>query len=52
MTQSISSKSPQEVRDILNDPRFNNAAYHRALFMAQMAHEIEKLNQPNVKLIF
>ena len=49
MTQSISSKSPQ---DILNDPRFNNAAYHRALFMAQMAHEIEKLNQPNVKLVF
>lgn len=52
MTNSISSKSPQEVRDILNDPRFNNAAYHRALFMAQMAHEIEKLNQPNIKLIF
>lgn len=52
MTNSILSKSTQEVQDILNDPRFNNVAYRRALFMAQMAHEIEKLNQPNVKLIF
>lgn len=52
MTQSILSKSPQEVQDVLNDSRLSNAAYRKALIMAQMVHEVEKLNQPNVKLIF
>ena len=46
MTQSI---TPQ---DVLNDSRLSNVAYQKALFMAQMVHEVEKLNQPNVKLIF
>lgn len=52
MTQSILSKSPQEVQDVLNDPQLSNVAYRKALFMAQMVHEVEKLNQPNIKLIF
>lgn len=46
------SKSPQEVQDILNDSQLSNAAYRRALFMAQLAYEIEKRNEPNVKIIF
>lgn len=49
MTQSISSKS---TNDILNDSRISNAAYRKALFMAELIHEIEKRNQPNVKIIF
>lgn len=49
MTQSM---TPQSTKDILNDSRLSNVAYQKALFMAQMVHEIEKLNQPNVKLIF
>ena len=49
MTQSM---TPKSTNDILNDSRLSNAAYRKALFMAQMVHEVEKLNQPNVKLIF
>ena len=48
----MTPKSPQEVQDILNDSLLSNAAYRRALFMAQMVHEVEKLNQPNIKRIF
>jgi len=49
MTQSM---TPQSTKDILNDSQLSNVAYQKALFMAQMVHEVEKLNQPNVKLIF
>lgn len=49
MTQSM---TPQSTKDILNDSRLSNVAYQKALIMAQMVHEVEKLNQPNVKLIF
>lgn len=49
MTQTMTQQS---TKDILNDSRLSNPAYRKALFMAQMVHEVEKLNQPNVKLIF
>lgn len=49
MTQPM---TPKSTNDILNDSRLSNVAYQKALFMAQMVHEVEKLNQPNVKLIF
>ena len=49
MTQPM---TPKSTNDILNDSRLSNVAYRKALFMAQMVHEVEKLNQPNVKLIF
>lgn len=44
--------TPKSTNDILNDSQLSNVAYQKALFMAQMIHEVEKLNQPNVKLIF
>lgn len=49
MTQSM---TPKSTNDILNDSRLSNAAYRKALIMAQMVHEVEKLNQPNVRIIF
>ena len=49
MTQSM---TPKSTNNILIDSRLSNVAYQKALFMAQMVHEVEKLNQPNVKLIF
>ena len=49
MTQSM---TPKSTNNILNDSRLSNATYQKALFMAQMVHEVEKLNQPNIKLIF
>ena len=49
MTQPM---TPKSTNDILNDSRLSNVAYQKALFMAQMVHEVEKLNQPNIKLIF
>ena len=44
--------TPKSTNDILNDSRLSNAAYRKALIMAQMVHEVEKLNQPNVRIIF
>ena len=44
--------TPKSTNDILNDSRLSNTAYRKALFMAQMVHAVEKLNQPNIKLIF
>ena len=49
MTQPM---TPKSTNDILNDSRLSNTAYRKVLFMAQMVHEVEKLNQPNIKLIF
>ena len=49
MTQTMTQQS---TNDILNDSQLSNAAYRRALFMAQLAYEIEKRNEPNVKIIF
>lgn len=52
MTQSILSTSTQEVQDILNDSRLSNVAYRKALLLAQLTYEIEKRNEPNVRIIF
>ena len=49
MTQYMTQKS---TNDILNDSRLSNAAYRKTIFMAELIHEIEKQNQPNVKIIF
>lgn len=49
MTQSM---TPQSTNDILNDSRLSNPAYRKALLLAQLAYEIEKRNEPNVRIIF
>ena len=49
MTQTMTQQS---TKDILNDSRLSNPAYRKALLLAQLAYEIEKRNEPNVKIIF
>jgi hypothetical protein len=49
MTQTMTQQS---TKDILNDSRLSNPAYQKALLLAQLAYEIEKRNEPNVRIIF